>query len=146
MTQSPIPKEALRVMLVDDFPSMRKIISDQLVALGISGKNIIQMKNGDEALAALRGGSDDAVDLIVSDWVMPKMSGIEFLRTVKADSELQAIPFVMLTSEGSKEQVVEAIKEGVNGYIVKPASIGTMTAKLHSLFPHAGFQAAANKS
>jgi two-component system chemotaxis response regulator CheY len=131
--------ENLRVMLVDDFPSMRKIIMDQLIVIGIHGKNITPMKNGKEALELLRSGT--AADLIISDWVMPEMTGIEFLRAVRATPGLQAIPFVMLTSEGQKEQVLEAIKERVNGYIVKPSSIGTLTDKLKSLFPDAGFGA-----
>jgi len=139
MTKSTVSTEELRVMLVDDFPSMRKIIMDQLVVIGIRGKNILLMKNGEEALEALR--SDPAVDLIVSDWVMPKMTGIELLRAVRATPDLQEIPFIMLTSEGKKEQVVEAIKERVNGYIVKPSSIGTLTAKLNSLFPGTSFSA-----
>lgn len=139
MTKGTVSKDELRVMLVDDFPSMRKIITDQLVTIGIHGKNIIQMKNGEEALEALRSGTE--VDLILSDWVMPKMSGIDFLRTVRASPGIEPIPFVMLTSEGKKEQVVEAIKERVNGYIVKPSSIGTLTDKLNSLFPDAGFGA-----
>ncbi len=137
MTKSTVTQEDLRLMLVDDFPSMRKIITDQLVTLGIHGKNIIQMRNGEEALEALRAGT--VVDLIVSDWVMPKLSGIELLRAVRATPELREIPFLMLTSEGKKEQVVEAIKERVNGYIVKPSSLGTLSAKLSTLFPEAHF-------
>lgn len=139
MTTSTGSMENLRVMLVDDFPSMRKIIMDQLIVIGIHGKNIIPMKNGKEALDSLRSGT--AVDLIISDWVMPEMTGIEFLRAVRATPALQATPFVLLTSEGQKEQVLEAIKERVNGYIVKPSSIGTLTDKLKSLFPDAGFGA-----
>lgn len=135
MTKSTVSQEDLRLMLVDDFPSMRKIITDQLVTLGIHGKNIIQMRNGEEALEALRSGT--VVDLIVSDWVMPKLSGIELLRAVRATPELREIPFLMLTSEGKKEQVVEAIKERVNGYIVKPSSLATLSAKLSTLFPEA---------
>lgn len=137
MTKSTVATEDLRLMLVDDFPSMRKIITDQLVTLGIHGKNIIQMKNGEEALEALRGGT--VVDLIISDWVMPKLTGIELLRAVRATPGLQTLPFLMLTSEGKKEQVVEAIKERVNGYIVKPSSLGTLSAKLSTLFPDAHF-------
>jgi len=144
MSKSISSKEELRVMLIDDFASTRKIITDQLVLLGIQGKNLTIMKDGEEALAALRSGTP--VDLILSDWVMPKMSGIELLRAVKATPELQDIPFVMLTSEGKKEQVVEAIKDGVNGYIVKPSSIGTLTAKLAKLFPDAHFGTQSEKS
>lgn len=143
MTKSTVSKDELRVMLVDDFPGMRKIITDQLVVIGIQGKHIIQMKNGEEALEALRSGY--TVDLIVSDWLMPKMSGIELLRAVRATPELQSIPFIMLTSEGKKEQVVEAIKERVNGYIVKPSSIGTLTTKLNALFPEAHFSSGGEK-
>lgn len=137
MSKSTVSKDDLRLMLVDDFPGMRKIITDQLVALGIHGKNIIQMRNGEEALEALRSGT--VVNLIISDWVMPKLSGIELLRAVRATPELQGIPFLMLTSEGKKEQVVEAIKERVNGYIVKPSSLGTLSAKLAAMFPEARF-------
>lgn len=143
MSKTKVTKEELRVMLVDDFTSMRKIITDQFVVLGIQGRNIVQMKNGEEALEALQSGTE--VDLIVSDWVMPKMTGIELLRAVRATPTLQALPFIMLTSEGKKEQVVEAIKERVNGYIVKPSSIGTLAAKLNSLFPDAHFSGEGEK-
>lgn len=143
MTKSTTDKGELRVMQVDDFANTRKIITDQLVTLGIQGKNILQMKNGEEALAALQAGA--TVDLILSDWVMPKMTGIDLLRAVRATPALAALPFVMLTSEGKKEQVVEAIKERVNGYIVKPSSLGTLGAKLKALFPEAGFSAEGEK-
>lgn len=143
MTKSTLTKDELHLMLVDDFASMRKIITDQLVTIGFLGKNIIQMKSGGEALEALRSGIE--VDLIISDWIMPNMSGIEFLRAVRATPGLETIPFVMLTSEGKKEQVVEAIKEGVNGYIVKPSSIGTLTTKLNTLFPDAHFNSDGEK-
>lgn len=139
MTKARVSKDEIRIMVVDDFPAMRKIIMDQLVSLGISGKNIVQMKDGKEAYEALLQG--DSVDLIISDWLMPNKSGIEFLRDVRKNPGLKDIPFIMLTSEGQKEQVVQAIQEKVNGYIVKPLAIGTLAAKLNSLFPRTEFKA-----
>jgi two-component system chemotaxis response regulator CheY len=105
----------MRVLVVDDFATMRKIVKNVLKQINI--ENVVEAENGKHALNVLK--SED-VDLIISDWMMPEMTGIEFLKACKDDDEKKKIPFIMVTAEGQKESVMEAIKSGVDNYIVKP--------------------------
>jgi two-component system chemotaxis response regulator CheY len=105
----------MRVLVVDDFATMRKIVKNVLKQISI--ENVVEAENGKHALNVLK--SED-VDLIISDWMMPEMTGIEFLKACKEDDEKKKIPFIMVTAEGQKESVMEAIKSGVDNYIVKP--------------------------
>jgi two-component system chemotaxis response regulator CheY len=105
----------MRVLVVDDFATMRKIIKNVLKQISI--ENTVEAENGRMALQTLKS---DSVDLIISDWIMPEMTGIEFLRACKEDPSIKNIPFIMVTAEAQKDSVVEAIKGGVDNYIVKP--------------------------
>jgi two-component system chemotaxis response regulator CheY len=105
----------MRVLVVDDFATMRKIIKNVLKQINI--ENTVEAENGRQALQTLKS---DSVDLIISDWIMPEMTGIEFLRACKEDPTIKKIPFIMVTAEAQKDSVVEAIKGGVDNYIVKP--------------------------
>jgi two-component system, chemotaxis family, chemotaxis protein CheY len=105
----------MRVLVVDDFATMRKIIKNVLKQINI--ENTVEAENGKQALQTLKS---DSVDLIISDWIMPEMTGIEFLRACKEDPSIKNIPFIMVTAEAQKDSVVEAIKGGVDNYIVKP--------------------------
>lgn len=105
----------MRVLVVDDFATMRKIVKNVLKQISI--ENVVEAENGKHALNVLK---TEDVDLIISDWMMPEMTGIEFLKVCKEDDEKKKIPFIMVTAEGQKESVMEAIKSGVDNYIVKP--------------------------
>lgn len=105
----------MKVLVVDDFATMRKIIKNVLKQINI--ENVLEAENGKHALGILAG---DTVDLIVSDWIMPEMTGIEFLKACKADENIKKIPFIMVTAEAQKDMIMEAIKSGVDNYIVKP--------------------------
>jgi two-component system, chemotaxis family, chemotaxis protein CheY len=105
----------MRVLVVDDFATMRKIIKNVLRQISID--NIVEAENGKHALSVLK--SDD-IDFIISDWITPGMTGIEFLRACKEDGTIKNIPFVMVAAEAQKDSVLEAIKSGVDNYIVKP--------------------------
>ncbi len=105
----------MKVLVVDDFATMRKIIKNVLKQINI--ENVLEAENGKHALSILAG---DTVDLIVSDWIMPEMTGIEFLKACKADDNIKKIPFIMVTAEAQKDMIMEAIKSGVDNYIVKP--------------------------
>jgi two-component system, chemotaxis family, chemotaxis protein CheY len=105
----------MRVLVVDDFATMRKIIKNVLKQINID--NTVEAENGKQALQTLKS---DSVDLIISDWIMPEMTGIEFLRACKEDPSIKNIPFIMVTAEAQKDSVVEAIKGGVDNYVVKP--------------------------
>jgi two-component system chemotaxis response regulator CheY len=105
----------MRVLVVDDFATMRKIIKNVLRQINMD--NVVEAENGKHALSVLRS---DSVEFIISDWIMPEMTGIEFLRACKEDEAIKNIPFVMVTAEAQKDSVLEAIKAGVDNYIVKP--------------------------
>jgi two-component system, chemotaxis family, chemotaxis protein CheY len=105
----------MKVLVVDDFATMRKIVKNVLRQISI--ENVVEAENGKHALTVLQ---TEPVDLIISDWMMPEMTGIEFLKVCKGDEEKKKIPFIMVTAEGQKDSVMEAIKSGVDNYIVKP--------------------------
>jgi two-component system chemotaxis response regulator CheY len=105
----------MKVLVVDDFATMRKIVKNVLKQINI--ENVVEAENGKHALSVLKS---EEVDLIISDWMMPEMTGIEFLKVCKEDDEKKKIPFIMVTAEGQKDSVMEAIKSGVDNYIVKP--------------------------
>ncbi|MDD5007905.1 MAG: response regulator [Syntrophorhabdaceae bacterium] len=105
----------MKVLVVDDFATMRKIIKNVLKQINVD--SVLEAENGKHALTVLKG---DTVDLIISDWIMPEMTGIEFLKACKQDEEIKKIPFIMVTAEAQKDNIMEAIKSGVDNYIVKP--------------------------
>ena len=119
----------MNVLIVDDFATMRRIVKNILRQLGFT--NISEADDGKTALQALK---KEKYDLILSDWNMPGMPGIELLKTVRSDDELKDIPFLMVTAEAEKENIVEAVKLGVSNYIVKPFTAETMSEKLGKIF------------
>jgi len=120
---------SIKVLVVDDFATMRRIIKGVLKQIGFG--NIIEAGDGLEAFAELKKGK---VGLIVSDWNMPNMTGIELLKKVRGDEALKSIPFIMVTAEGQKDNVLEAVKSGVSNYIVKPFTPEAFTTKLKKVF------------
>jgi len=119
----------INILIVDDFATMRKIIKNILLQLGF--KDILEADDGTTALELLK---KQKVDLIISDWNMPKMPGIELLKTVRKNEDLKDIKFIMVTAEAQKESVVEAIKHGVNQYVIKPFTPETLKEKLEKVF------------
>jgi two-component system chemotaxis response regulator CheY len=120
---------SMKILVVDDFATMRRIVKGVLKQLGFT--NIIEAEDGTNALEELK---KEKVGLIVSDWNMPNMTGLDLLRAVREDMNLKSIPFLMVTAEGQKENVVEAVKAGVNNYIVKPFTPETFNEKLKKVF------------
>jgi len=119
----------MKVLIVDDFATMRRILRNILKQIGF--KNMIEADNGKNALKELK---KEKVDLIMCDWNMPEMPGIDLLKNIKADDELKDIPFVMVTAEAQKDNIVEAVKAGVSNYVVKPFTAETITEKLKKVF------------
>ncbi len=118
----------IRVLVVDDFPTMRRIIKNLLKQLGF--ENIDEAENGEDALNKLKSGE---YGLVVSDWNMPVMEGIELLKSIRNDPQLKDIPFLMVTAEAEKEKVIEAIKAGVDNYVVKPFTGEVLKEKLEKI-------------
>lgn len=123
--------ESKRVLVVDDSNVMRQIIKNNLKQLGFKPENI---SDADDGSSGLKKASDETFDLIVSDWNMPKMTGIDFLKAVRADDKLKGIPFLMVTSETEKEKIVEAVQAGVSQYIVKPFNANQLEEKIKQIF------------
>jgi two-component system chemotaxis response regulator CheY len=120
-----------RVLVVDDSNVMRQIIKNNLKQLGFKSDLISDAEDGSVGFRKL---SEGKVDLIVSDWNMPKMTGIEFLKAVRADANFKAIPFLMVTSEAEKEKIMEAVQAGVSQYIVKPFNANQLEEKIKGIF------------
>jgi len=119
----------IKILIVDDFSTMRRIIKNLLRDLGFT--NTAEADDGTTALPMLQSGN---FELLVTDWNMPGMQGIDLLRAVRADPKLAHLPVLMVTAEQKKEQIIEAAKAGVNGYIVKPFTAATLKEKLEKIF------------
>ena len=120
---------SLKVLVVDDMSTMRRIVKNVLKQIGFS--NMVEAENGQDALSKLKEGD---IGLIVSDWNMPVMQGIELLRAVRADPELKHLPFLMVTAEAQKENIIEAVQAGVSNYVVKPFTAEALQEKLEKIF------------
>jgi len=119
----------MKVLIVDDFATMRRILKNIMKQIGFS--DITEADNGKNALKILKS---QEIDLILCDWNMPEMAGIEVLNTVRGDDELKNTPFIMVTAEAQKENILEAVKAGVSSYVVKPFTAETVEQKLQKVF------------
>ena len=120
----------LDVLVVDDAPTMRRIVKGLLHELGF--KNMREAENGSTALEELKRKK---ADLVVADWNMPVMTGIDMLKAIRADEALKGIPVLMVTAEAKKENIVVALQAGVSNYIVKQFNAKTLEDKLNKIFP-----------
>lgn len=119
----------MKILVVDDFSTMRRIIKNLLRDLGFT--NTHEADDGNTALPMLQAGN---FDFLVTDWNMPGMQGIDLLKAVRADEKLKTLPVLMVTAESKREQIIEAAQAGVNGYIVKPFTAATLSEKLGKIF------------
>jgi two-component system chemotaxis response regulator CheY len=119
----------IKILVVDYFSTMRRIIKNLLKDLGFS--NIQEADDGNTALPMLQQGG---FDFVVTDWNMPGMQGIDLLKAIRADAKLKHLPVLMVTAEAKKEQIVAAAQAGVNGYVVKPFTAATLKEKLEKIF------------
>ncbi len=118
----------LKILVVDDFATMRRIIRNLLQDLGFT--NVAEADDGTTAWPMLQAGQ---FDLLITDWNMPGMAGLDLLKAVRADARLAKLPVLMLTAEAKREQIVEAAQAGVNGYVIKPFTAETLKAKLDKI-------------
>ncbi|RDU71747.1 chemotaxis response regulator CheY [Helicobacter brantae] len=116
----------MKLLVVDDSSTMRRIIKNTLQRLGY--EDIFEAENGVEAWDILDKNSDMGV--LITDWNMPEMNGLELVKKTRADSRFTDIPIIMITTEGGKVEVITAIKAGVNNYIVKPFTPQVLKEKL----------------
>lgn len=119
----------MKVLVVDDFSTMRRIVKNILRQLGF--ENIVEADDGETAVTKLE---TERIDFVVSDWNMPKMSGLDLLKWVRSHEEFKDLPFLMVTAEAQKENILEAVKAQVSNYIVKPFTADVMLEKIEKIF------------
>ncbi len=119
----------MKILVVDDFSTMRRIIKNLLKDLGFT--NVQEADDGNTALPMLNQGD---FDFVVTDWNMPGMQGIDLLRAIRSSDKLKHLPVLMVTAEAKKEQIIAAAQAGVNGYVVKPFTAATLKEKLEKIF------------
>ena len=117
------------ILVVDDFSTMRRIVKTCLKQLGF--ENLSEAEDGKVALDKI---NNSEFKLIISDWNMPNMMGIDLLKAVRADPKTKHIPFLMVTAEAQKDNILEAAKAGVSNYIIKPFTADGMQEKLDAVF------------
>lgn len=119
----------MKILIVDDFSTMRRIIKNLLRDLGFT--NTQEADDGNSALPILQS---TPIDFLITDWNMPGMTGIELLKAIRADSKLHNLPILMVTAEAKREQIIEAAHAGVNGYVVKPFTAAALKDKIEKIF------------
>ena len=133
-----MPDQNMQVLIVDDFATMRHIIKNMLRQLGYT--NIVEAEDGTVALRLLQR---EKVDLLISDWNMPNMGGLDLLKAVRADENLKPLPVLLVAPEGLQEYVMEAVKAGVNNYVIKPFTAAILQEKIDVIFKELGSSSAA---
>jgi two-component system chemotaxis response regulator CheY len=118
----------LKIIAVDDSPTMRRIIINTLKRAGY--ENVIEATDGKDALAKMKV---EHVNFVITDWNMPEMDGLTFVTQIRATDEFKSLPVLMVTTRSVKEDIVEAMKAGVNNYIVKPFTPETLKAKIDQI-------------
>lgn len=124
--------KTMNILIVDDYKTMLRIIRNLLKQLDFD--NVEEASDGTEALAKLRAGN---FGLVISDWNMEPMTGLELLKEVRADQRLKNLPFIMITAESKTENVIAAKQAGVSNYIVKPFNAETLREKIEKVLVHA---------
>ena len=117
-----------KVLVVDDSPTMRRIVANTLKRIGYPDTE--EAENGIDALTKL---GEDVFDLIVTDWNMPGMTGLEFVKSLRANDDNKNMPVLMVTTRSAEEDVKEALQAGANSYIVKPFTPQVLKEKIDSI-------------
>lgn len=115
-----------KILVVDDMSTMRKLVMKTCQKLGFT--DFVEAADGQLAWEVVT--SDKTIGLIISDWNMPNCTGIDFLKRVRADARFKHLPFFLVTAEAEKHQVLEAIKVGCSGYVIKPFTPESLGVKL----------------
>ena len=118
----------LKILVVDGSPTMRRILVNIVQKAGYT--DVKDAEDGKDALAKLMAGD---FGLLMTDWNMPNMNGLELTAAVRNDKKLKDLPILMVTTRNMKEDIVNAIKSGVNGYIIKPFDVKTLSSKINEI-------------
>ena len=119
----------IKIISIDDFPTMRRIIKSLLKQIGFM--NVLEADDGAMGLTLIK---HEHPDLIISDWNMPKMNGLELLKAVRTEAGISNTPFIMITAEAEKENIVQAVQCGVSNFIVKPFTAEVLRQKINKVF------------
>jgi len=119
----------MKVLVADDFATMRKILRNILKQIGFD--RIVEAEDGQVAIEVLR---NENIGLVVTDWNMPNMTGLELLQKIRTDPKTANLPVLMVTAEGLKDNVLAAVKAGVNNYVVKPFTAEVLQEKIEQIF------------
>ncbi|MCX6117319.1 MAG: response regulator [Proteobacteria bacterium] len=120
----------MKILIVDDFPTMRRIVKTLLRQSGYN--NFLEADDGAHGIELLKSNSD--VDFIICDWNMPNINGLEMLKTVRSQGSMREIPFLMVAAESEKDQMLDAVKNGVSNFIIKPFTGAALQEKLMKAF------------
>ena len=120
-----------RILVVDDMMTMRKIVSKTLKELSFT--DLTEASDGAKAWEVISSASPQ-IGLVISDWNMPNCSGLDLLKRIRADSRFKTLPFLMVTAEAEMHQIQEAIKSGVDNYVIKPFNSQTLSEKLELVY------------
>ena len=123
----------MKILVVDDFSTMRRIVRNLLKELGFA--NVEEAEDGAVALQKLQEGG---FDFVVTDWNMPNIDGLQLLQAIRSNPALSRLPVLMITAEAKKENIIAAAQAGANGYIVKPFTAATLAEKLQKIFEKMG--------
>lgn len=126
-------RENVKILLVDDFGTIRTVLKMELSRMGYVG--IQEAEDGKSALAMIKSAhaSGAPFSIVISDWNMPEMSGMELLELVRADASIAAVPFIMVTAEADMKSVMKAIKGGATDYLVKPIAADALGKKMDKI-------------
>jgi two-component system chemotaxis response regulator CheY len=119
---------SMKILIVDDSITIRRIITTALKTVGYS--ETVEAANGKDALAKLANGN---VDFIITDWNMPEMNGLDFIKEVRSNPMYSSMPILMVTTRGTEHDVIEALQAKVNSYIVKPFTPQELKEKIESI-------------
>ncbi|WP_419765558.1 MAG: response regulator [Arcobacter sp.] len=121
----------MKILIVDDSSTMRRIIGNVVMQLGIDKEDFDEAEDGVKAWGML---ANKQYDVILTDWNMPNMNGLDLVKKVRKEGNHQSTPIIMITTEGGKGEVITALKAGVNNYIVKPFNAEILKEKLDGVF------------
>lgn len=118
----------LKILAVDDSPTMRRIIINTLKRAGY--EDVVEATDGKDAIAKLKV---ESINFVITDWNMPEMDGLEFVQTIRSSDQFKTLPVLMVTTRSVKDDIVDALKAGVNNYIVKPFTPETLKQKIEQI-------------
>jgi two-component system chemotaxis response regulator CheY len=116
----------VKILTVDDSSTMRRIIKNTLSRIGY--EDVVEANDGVDGLSKM-----DGIELVLTDWNMPEMDGLTFVKTLRANAKYNNVPIIMVTTEAAKKEILEAIKSGVTDYIVKPFTPETLKEKIEKV-------------